>query len=126
MSKYDPWKCAGKSITNSDDDVFFLEDQKADELIQLAGADAWLAIKKDGDLIVNFAVFDFFYGPSSPARTPDDRKTAYVMLLHGSGPSGNLRECRHIWWGEDGYTYYLNFAVVEAALRELRKWFDGD
>lgn len=111
----DHWKPHGKS--HNDLTIYLLDEQVADERIRLTDS-AWLLVHDD-DGIVEFAVFEFFMSDA------DGSNAQHTMLLHGSGPSGELRECRHIWWGEDGYTFYLDFAVVEATLKELRRWFDG-
>lgn len=115
------WTPCGKSPTGSDYTLFRLDDQHAHERIRLADQDAWLLVR-ESDSIVEFAVFEFH------DSNTDGSKAHYMMLLHGSGFSGALRECRHIWWGDngDGYTFYLNFKVIEAALAELRRWFDGE
>lgn len=121
MSDTSPWKPHGMSITGDECLVYVVADQGADATIHL-GNQAVLAVKTRGDLI-DFAVFEWHYsaGSSEPPGTPP----AHTLLFHGSGVSGALRECRHTYWGEDGYVHYLNFAVVEAAFRELRRWFDG-
>ncbi len=111
------WKSHGKDPFGSDYDVYRVGDQGADELIDLGGQ-AVLAVKVTDGLHVDFAVFDWL--------TTDGADHNHIMLFHGSGPSGALRECRHIYWGESGYVHFMNFAVVEAALRELRRWFDAD
>ncbi len=116
--RFDPWVTHGRS--HNDHDLFRVGDQpRGVEWIDL-GRDNRLGVIVD-DLIVEFAVFQWMMGKSSDG-SPDE----YIMLLRGSGPSGSLRECRHIWWGERGYTYYLNFALVERVFKELRRWFDGD
>ncbi|MGN6107239.1 MAG: hypothetical protein ACTHU0_19180 [Kofleriaceae bacterium] len=112
------WTSCGKG--HGDVDVYAISAQGADEVIHL-GRNAILAVKHR-DPVVYFAVFDLHDSDI------DGSNPRHAMLMHGEGP-GSLRECRHIWWGEigtDGYTFGLNFAVVESALRELRRWFDGD
>jgi hypothetical protein len=111
------WKCAGKSFTGNDYDAYIVADQDADERIDL-GNDAWLLVRDVDGLTKHFAVFEFL--------AKSDDTTEHIMIFHGTGPSGGLRECRHIYWGEGGYTFCLRFALVEAAFRELRRWYDGD
>jgi hypothetical protein len=45
-------------------------------------------------------------------------------LFFGSGPTGGLRECRHTYWGEDGYIFYPDGVVIAAALKELSEFYD--
>lgn len=103
------------------DTVYCIEDQDTDEIIDLP-RHGKLLICNEG-ITVYFAVLDWQSGQSSDG-TPD----TYRMVFHGSGPSAGLRECRHTWWGEPdnaGYIFYPTFDVIEAALRELRRWFEG-
>lgn len=118
--RHEPWVCRGKSMTGNDYDVFVIADQPPAHWVDL-GNDNKMAVIVD-DPVVEFAVFEWLSGPT----TPDGYPAEYKLLLRGSGPSGSLRECRHIWWGERGYTYYLNFALAERVFKELRRWFDGD
>lgn len=110
------WKPHGKS--HNDITVYVLDEQIADEHIRL-NKRAWMLVHYIDETTLEFAVFEFFMS------NVDGSDALHSMLLNGSGPSGELRECRHIWWGEDGYTHGLDFSVVEAALRELRRWYDG-
>ena len=103
--------------------VYAVEDQGADEAIPLHNG--YLLIRKRDELNVSFALLEFDTGPVSGDT---GSKTLYRMIMHGEGPSGNLRECRHTWWGEGdnaGYIFYPNFELISAALRELARWFDG-
>lgn len=48
-------------------------------------------------------------------------------IFYGEGPSGNLRECRHTYWGEEdnhGYIFYLDGRLITAAFRRLSEFFD--
>lgn len=117
------WKSCGRIATGSDYDLYVVVDQDADERIKL-GTNAWLLVKTDG-IHVKFGVFTFHDGPATVGgRVVDPER--HLLLFHGEGPSGALRECRHTWWGENGYVHYPHFATIEAAFRELRRWFDGD
>ena len=119
MSKYGPWKCHGKDDMGSDLDVFRLDEQESCEHEYLDD-ESWLLWRSSDGLTIEFAVFEWFHGPSTDGALPAE----YTMLLHGSGPAGKLRECRHIWWGEDGYTHMTNFDLIARAAIALRKWFD--
>ena len=50
----------------------------------------------------------------------------YKPFLYGEGPSGNLRECRHSYIGEEGYVFYLNKVNMIDALNWLAKYYDMD
>jgi hypothetical protein len=79
----------------------------------------WLVLNRETDLWLKFAVLEFC---ESAADRTDELDTC---VFHGEGTLGDLRECRHTWWGEDGYCFYLNGPLVTAALRELSEFFDG-
>lgn len=97
-----------------DEPAYSVAEQEATERVPLE-RDGWLLVFDD-DGWIRFAVFEWL--------AEMDGVTCHSMLLHGEGPAGALRECRHIWWGEEGYTFMLNFKLVEQALAALRKWFD--
>lgn len=118
-----PWRSNPAGDLNGET-CYAMEEQLGEKI--RIGRRAWLAVHEHTPDIVDFACFDFAHGPASPATQPEHNMEWYSMVFHGSGPSGGLRECRHIWWGDDGYTYYLNFALVEQAFAALRRWFDGD
>jgi hypothetical protein len=48
----------------------------------------------------------------------------YSCIFHGTGPTSRLRECRHTWWGDDGYVFYPDGNIIAAAFLELGKHFD--
>lgn len=52
--------------------------------------------------------------------------THVTALFGGNGPSGNLRELRHTYWGRDGdgYCFYLDVDNAVAALSALKEHFD--
>lgn len=84
-----------------------------------------LAVHQSGEdgLFVQFAVFEF---SSSPYHDAEVANTQYSLLFYGEGPSSSLRECRHTWWGEEGYVFYPDAALITDALEKLKKWFDMD
>lgn len=67
---------------------------------------------------LNFAFFE-----SDERESPSD-DWAVSLLMHGHGPTGILRECRHTYWGRDGYIFYPNKKHIVAALEWLEKYFD--
>lgn len=50
------------------------------------------------------------------------------MVFYGEGPGGakgeSLRECRHTYWGDDGYIFYPDGELIAAAFRVLAKFYD--
>jgi hypothetical protein len=92
----DQWKSHGKSETGSDYAMYILADQDATHRIDL-GCDNWLLVKEEGELTVRFALFEFHSGPST-INGVEVGPVEHLMRFCGVGPSGSLRECRHIWW----------------------------
>lgn len=55
-----------------------------------------------------------------------DGDTTYVeTIMSGRGCIG-LRECRHTYWGENGYIYYLNGQHLITIISWLKNHFDLD
>lgn len=88
-----------------------------------------LAVHLDADeLHVSFAVFRWSSGPSTRDGVEvDGRKME--LLFCGDGPSGNLRELRHTYWGDgsegrEGYLFDPPASLIVAAFAALREWFD--
>jgi hypothetical protein len=77
------------------------------------------------DGIVEFAALEFF---TSPINRVGLEGLLCTVLVHGSGPSMSpeFRECRHTYWGDDGYIYYLNAKHIRAVLDWLERHFDCD
>lgn len=84
--------------------------------------EGYLVLNRDADgLWVKFAVLQFC---CSDCHGGNVRLTC---VFHGEGPSGNLRECRHTWWGDDGdegYLFYPNGPIITKAFKELAEFFD--
>jgi hypothetical protein len=53
------------------------------------------------------------------AFSHDATQTWCTVLLYGEGPLEGLGECRHTYWGEDGYLHMPNAAHIRAALAWL-------
>lgn len=80
----------------------------------------WVAyILQEGCL--DFAFFEF---GSIILDDPID-ESQLNLLLHGRGFTGG-RECRHTYWGEEGYIFYPNASNIIAAINWLTKYFDMD
>lgn len=65
---------------------------------------------------LKFAALDFYCSNGSDINLS--------LVFYGEGPSGDLRECRHTYWGEDGYLFYPNKKVISSALTALSEFFD--
>lgn len=83
----------------------------------------WLVLKpKEGepaqDTWLQFAVLDFHCSEG------DDTNAYGKLVFHGEGPTGVLRECRHTYWGEDGYVFYPSGTVIKAAFKALAEFYD--
>lgn len=85
-------------------------------------------LNKDGYLVLNwcpdkfwlqFAVLTFY------SSDLDGSNVWCELLFNGHGPSDSLRECRHTYWGENGYVFYPNAPVIVAAFEALSEFFDG-
>jgi hypothetical protein len=75
-------------------------------------------------LWVNFAILRCVTEYTSDDGT---LMTEASCVFYGEGPSGNLRECRHTYWGEDdngGYIFYPYGPLIVAAFKRLSDFFD--
>jgi hypothetical protein len=104
---------------HNDCPVYLLSEIRSkSDLLELC-ADGYLAVlpnvEKDSCLVV-FGVFTHVY--------TDDTGEYVSTQFHGYGFSGALRECRHTYWGQDGYLFYSNGKVISLAFKELSKYFD--
>jgi hypothetical protein len=75
-----------------------------------------LVYDEESEFKLTFAVFT--------SNSSDDKDTYLTVQFHGYGFTGGLRECRHTYWGEDGYLFYPNGRVIRLAFKELSKYFD--
>lgn len=96
----------------------------ATEFIHLGNESHCLVVQVVDDFHISFGLFQFHHQSGSSDEF-------YSCILLGNGPSGVLREMRHIWWNPDeldlemkGYTFYLPGESVIKALEYLRKYFD--
>ena len=90
------------------------------EVRELPGG-GWLVLQRDADpenTWLRFAVLDFL---SSDIGGGNSLATC---LFYGDGPVGALRECRHTYWGENGYVFYLPGKLIAAALHALSEFYD--
>lgn len=90
------------------------------EVIDL-GSDGYLVLHWCKDkFILNFAVLEFF-------SEATNESTKVEVVVYGCGPTGDLRELRHTWWGDNkGYIFYPSITIITKAFNELKKYFDLD
>lgn len=93
----------------------------AHRTIELPGG--LLAVQVIEELHVSFVVFSAVRGPSTRDGV-EVEPAMYQVTFCGEGPSGNLRELRHTYWGKDGYIFYVNAELITSAFAALREWFD--
>lgn len=55
-----------------------------------------------------------------------DGEAFYSELCRVSGPSEGLRECRHTFFADDGYLFYMNGKNIIAMIEFLDKFYDMD
>lgn len=96
--------------------VYSLTDIQSKSQVKSLGDDGYLALIIDEDK-VEFAIFVRQYTDQRFGTMP-------TLQFHGKGLSGALRECRHTYWGEDGYIFYPNGKVISEAFKELSIYFD--
>jgi hypothetical protein len=78
--------------------------------------DIWVSTKENGHQLS----FQFLEFASSDM---DDTNIEVDIIMHGYGYI-ELRECRHTYWGEEGYIYYPNTTNLRAILDWIDKHFD--
>jgi len=105
----------------NDDKAYSLERISKEFEITPLSKSAWLVLNWNEEKYwLKFVVFDFFYSDA------DNKNVMLQPVFHGEGTGGALRECRHTWWGDNGYIFYPNKNTIELALKELSKYFDFD
>jgi hypothetical protein len=93
----------------SGEDGYLLDDARSKYAVKDLGNHGYLVLNwDDKEFFLKFAVLT----------------VGLDLQFYGEGPTGNLRECRHTYWGEDGYLFYPDGKVITAAFKELSKYFD--
>lgn len=86
------------------------------KVVPLRGS-GWLIVD-DKAMWIKFAVMEF------ERSETDDSNVQLDCIFHGEGPVGNLRECRHTYWGENGYLFYPDGRIIADAFKSLSQYFD--
>lgn len=101
------------------DDAYTLDSAKDFEVVELFQNGKLILNFDKNKFILNFAVMSFC------SSDMDGENILLSPVFNGSGCLGNLRECRHTWWGdEDGYVYYPDGRLIKDAFDKLSKYFD--
>lgn len=81
-------------------------------------------VLNDSDLWHKFAVLSYVGGFIVDGGV---ELTEGACVFNGEGPSGNLRECRHTFWGQedDGYIFYPDGRLITAAFACLSEFYDN-
>tara|TARA_R100001086_G_C11840641_1_gene259010 strand:- start:1467 stop:1793 length:327 start_codon:yes stop_codon:yes gene_type:complete len=81
---------------------------------EIHALDGGILVINNRDCIIDYAVVE--YGNDVEG----------TMVWHGTGVGANLRECRHSYFGEDGYVFYMNGDLFISAINKLKDYFDMD
>lgn len=103
-----------KTVLYADADVR----AKATFAIEVADQGLLAVLEHEGH--VSFVVLDWAGAEGVTEGAPVVRQ----LVFRGCGPSGELRELRHTWWGEDGYVHLPQGALIADAFAKLERWFD--
>lgn len=113
------------------EDVPVIDRTCDDELVYIRQSDCCtFEHPSGGRLIVHGAVEDVHIEwallDCVSSQHSDGSPDQYEVAMHGSGVGSSLREARHTYFGEKGYIYYVNPALLAWAFGCLREWFDFD
>ena len=80
------------------------------EVVKLRGG---YLIVDVGEIIIQFCLLEHI------CEGDDDDDLGLEIVFYGSGVGGSLMECRHTFWGEGGYVFYINLRLVKDAMTHL-------
>lgn len=108
------------SPVNDEDILYSISAAQEKFEVRQLNRNGWLVLNWDETkFLLKFAVLEFAFSDA------DGGNIRGQCLFHGSGPTGSLRECRHTYWGEDGYIFYPNGPIISAAFKVLAEFYDG-
>lgn len=112
------WLVGHEGLINALDKDYSLDYAKQNyEVIELVEDQSWLVLNKT-EYWMKYAVLQFAHSNS------DRTELMTSIVFHGEGTINGLNECRHTWFGDEGYVFYLPGKTVIRALQELSKYFD--
>lgn len=101
------------------DEGYSLDDARSRYEVRDLPGKGYLVLNWDAERFwLKFAVLSFL------SSSGDDTEVEMDLQFHGEGPTGNLRECRHTYWGDGGYIFYPSGKVISAGLEALSEFFD--
>lgn len=120
MNESPGWLPVSRDSNTCDDPLWRLAELREQFEVRDLPRVGWLALSKAADSSwLRFAVLDF-------EQSDGDGSNVLVgLVFHGEGPSDPLRECRHTYWGDDGYIFYPNGALIADAFVALSEFFDN-
>lgn len=109
-----------ESFLNDKDEIVYSLDKipVAYEIREITNG--WVVLNWHDETWLKFAVLEFNHSDG------DGSNTVTTPVFHGEGPSGSLRECRHTYWGYDGYIFYPNGQLITEAFKVLSEFYDLD
>lgn len=105
-------------LSNTKDPLFSLDKVKEKYTIKSINNNCWLVLNFIEEHWLKFAILEFY------SSKVDETDIKTIVLFHGEGSTG-LRECRHTWWGKEGYIFYPNGKNIAESLMALSEFFDG-
>jgi len=85
------------------------------KIINLSGG--YLVLDID-EISIDFALFQ-------SAGFDQNKNESLSLVFYGNGTGGSLRKCRHTYWGESGYLFYMPLYLIKEAMSELKEYFDN-
>ena|SRR5258708_25253720 len=109
-------------VSSCDENLYSLDNLKTSFYVEklLCEQEAYFVLNNIDEFWFKFAILSFH----SSEFNGDN--TILTMVFHGEGPTGSLRECRHTYWGEEGYMFYLKKDTIVSALEKLSEYYDLD
>ena len=84
--------------------------------------DLWVVhwINPENEYWMHFEFYEFH----SISMGEQEGEAKVECLMYGGGPIDVLRECRHTYWGKDGYIFYPRKVHIITMLEWLNKHYD--
>lgn len=109
-------KLAKPSTLNPEKQAYYLSDLMKVGQLQQLGEHLWAIVVSSPEDWKEWAIFEW--------QCSDENLVETTMLVSGCGPTGYLKECRHTYWGENGYIFYPNAEHLKLALNWLETMYE--